>query len=376
MPATVESPPISDRARASAPVRFHISLNASNLDAAVAFYRVLLGVPPAKCYPDYAKFEMADPPLVLSLEPQPHATGGALNHLGLRVPDAAALIEIQRRLESAGIATNREEGVECCYARQTKFWVRDPDRNLWEVYVLEADTDHRGPASASAAPAQSGANDHGTTGQGTSRKGPAPPAKAPPGDEIAWEHQLGQPFPASIPIADGKADRVLLRGTFNEPLAADEQERILREARRVLRLGGRVIVHGLGADIALNGQATELPGPAAAVKHVPAQADLLDAVRSAGFCAVRLAKLSPTAVLRHQGIGLREVLIEGIKLDSTPFDLRQVVLYQGPMRELTDDFGNVFRRGQRTTIGTPAVEALRTGPLAESFVFFPPGGEK
>ena len=64
-----------------------------------------------------------------------------------------------------------------------------------------------------------------------------------------------------------------------------------------------------------------------------------------------------------------------MKLDSTPFDLRQAVLYQGPLREVSDDFGNVFHRGQCTSIGTPAVEALRGGPVAESFVFFPPGGE-
>ena len=87
---------------------------------------------------------MSDPPVVLSLEPQQHASGGALNHLGFRVPTSAALVEMQHRLEAAGIATNREDGVECCYARQTKFWVKDPDQNLWEVYVLEADTEHRG----------------------------------------------------------------------------------------------------------------------------------------------------------------------------------------------------------------------------------------
>ena len=368
MTTAIESPPIAEPVKtvASAAVKFHISLNATNLDNAIAFYRVLLGVGPAKCYPDYAKFEMVDPPLVLSLEPQPHAAGGALNHLGFRVPTAAALVDIQHRLEAAGIATNREEGVECCYARQTKFWVKDPDRNLWEVYVLEADTEHRGPGSAPSAH-----DPHETQSQDpTSTKAPVSAT------EIAWEHQLGQPFPAAIPLPDGKADRILLRGTFNAPQSADEQKRILAEARRALRPGGRVILHGLGADTSLGGQTTDLPGPAAAVKHVPAQTELLDAVRSAGFSAVRLAKLSSTAVMRHQGIGLREVLIEGIKLDSTPFDLRQVVLYTGPLREVTDDFGNVFRRGERTTIGTPAVEAIRAGTRAESFVFFPPGGER
>ncbi len=58
--------------------------------------------------------------------------------------DSAALVAVQMRLEQNGIHTRREEGVECCYARQTKFWVTDPDQTLWEIYTLEDDIDHRG----------------------------------------------------------------------------------------------------------------------------------------------------------------------------------------------------------------------------------------
>ena len=43
----------------------------------------LFGVEPAKCYDDYAKFELADPPLVLSLEPQSHAARAADEPSGL-----------------------------------------------------------------------------------------------------------------------------------------------------------------------------------------------------------------------------------------------------------------------------------------------------
>jgi catechol 2,3-dioxygenase-like lactoylglutathione lyase family enzyme len=125
-------------------IRFHLSLNIANLERSIAFYRILFGCEPAKCRPDYAKFELNDPPLVLSLEPTPRGEGGALNHLGFRMPDSAALVAVQRRLELAGIHTRREEGVECCYARQTKFWVTDPDQTLWEIYTLDEDIDHRG----------------------------------------------------------------------------------------------------------------------------------------------------------------------------------------------------------------------------------------
>ena len=83
-------------------VRFHLSLNVSDLERSVAFYRVLFGRGPAKRRADYAKFELDDPPLVLSLEPTPRAAGGPLNHAGFRMPDAAALVAMQQRLGSGG----------------------------------------------------------------------------------------------------------------------------------------------------------------------------------------------------------------------------------------------------------------------------------
>src|SRR5213083_685887 len=92
-------------------VRFHLSLNVSDLGRSVAFYRTLFGREPAKLRPDYAKFEVDDPPLVLSLDPTPHGSGGALNHLGFRMPDAASLVAMQERLERAGVRSQREEGV-------------------------------------------------------------------------------------------------------------------------------------------------------------------------------------------------------------------------------------------------------------------------
>src|SRR5262245_46137480 len=125
-------------------VKFHVSLNVANLERAIAFYEALFARAPLKHHADYAKFELEEPPLVLSLKPIPYAHGGTLNHLGFRVVDTEQLIEFQSRLERAGFRTQRQDGVECCYARQTKFWVADPDANLWEIYVFHADIDYKG----------------------------------------------------------------------------------------------------------------------------------------------------------------------------------------------------------------------------------------
>ena len=121
---------------ATAVVKFHASLNVSDLPRALAFYQALFGVAPAKAYPDYAKFELSEPPLILSLKPHRAAKGGPLNHLGMRVRTVEDLAAVQRRLEQAGYRPVRQDDVRCCYAHQTKFWVADPDDVLWEVYVL------------------------------------------------------------------------------------------------------------------------------------------------------------------------------------------------------------------------------------------------
>src|SRR5436190_2943924 len=185
------------------PIRFHLSLNVADLATSVAFFRTLLGVEPAKVRADYAKFEPDSPPLVLSLEPGKEVgRGGALNHLGFRLPDARALVAVQERLERAGLRTQREEGVECCYARQTKFWAHDPDGNLWEVYTFDGDLEHRG--------------------EGQTRELVLGDALKPR-EPVAWEHRMTDPIPARVPLADGAADEVRLRGTFNLPLSERER---------------------------------------------------------------------------------------------------------------------------------------------------------
>ena len=236
-------------------IRFHLSLNVSDLARSIDFYRILFGVEPAKRRADYAKFELSDPPLVLSLEPTPRAVGGPLNHLGFRMPDSATLVAMQERLERAGIQSQREEGVECCYARQTKFWVTDPDKTLWEMYTLDEDLDHRG--------------------QGQSLDEMIPDAAKRPAqngsavEQVVYEHRMLSPVPERLPQPDASVDEVRLRGTLNMALDTPTQQRLVREALRVLRPGGRVFTHTLVGDRPLSDPG--LPGPAAGIQFVPTE---------------------------------------------------------------------------------------------------------
>src|SRR5881275_2499946 len=66
---------------------FHVALYVADLEAAIARYEKLLGQPPAKVRHDYAKFEIADPPVILSLNVG--GVPGAVSHLGIRYAGTA-----------------------------------------------------------------------------------------------------------------------------------------------------------------------------------------------------------------------------------------------------------------------------------------------
>lgn len=146
MPVQTQDKTIPNRTpiEAMAQVKFHASLNVSQLDRSVPFYSALFGVPPVKWYEDYAKFELNHPPLVLSLKPKRACTGGPLNHLGLRLISVADLEAVVDRLKTVNARVGRQDSVQCCYAEQTKLWITDPDGTLWEVYVLHDDVEDWG----------------------------------------------------------------------------------------------------------------------------------------------------------------------------------------------------------------------------------------
>ncbi len=118
--------------------RVQLALNVSDIDEAVAFYSKLFGAEPAKRRDGYANFAIAEPPLKLVLIENKGAET-RLNHLGVEVSSTDEVVEAQRRFTQEGLETSREDGVECCYAKQDKVWASDPDGASWEFYTVLAD---------------------------------------------------------------------------------------------------------------------------------------------------------------------------------------------------------------------------------------------
>ncbi len=117
----------------------HISLNVKSVENSIEFYQKLFGIEPAKVRRGYAKFDVQNPPLNLALNEFSYKTGGALSHLGIQVVSTADVLATKSRWEELGLLTRDEMQTSCCYALQDKTWVRDPDGNEWEVFVVLED---------------------------------------------------------------------------------------------------------------------------------------------------------------------------------------------------------------------------------------------
>ncbi|MGZ7041046.1 MAG: ArsI/CadI family heavy metal resistance metalloenzyme [Thermoanaerobaculia bacterium] len=118
----------------------HISINVRNVARSIDFYRQMLGIEPSKVRTGYAKFDVQNPPLNLALNEVPSLSdSGALSHLGLQVGSTDDVLAMRLRWKAAGLATRDEMQTSCCYAKQDKTWVHDPDGNEWEAFVVLED---------------------------------------------------------------------------------------------------------------------------------------------------------------------------------------------------------------------------------------------
>ena len=117
-------------------MRAHLSINVSNVEKSVQFYEKVFGVKPQKMTDNYAKFDLKNPSLNFSMQSGDSREVSKVNHLGIEVDSAEAITLWENLLTERGVLTKAEENTECCFARQDKIWLNDPDGNSWEIFYV------------------------------------------------------------------------------------------------------------------------------------------------------------------------------------------------------------------------------------------------
>jgi predicted lactoylglutathione lyase len=120
-------------------LKAHLALNVHDVQKSLEFYRKMLDIEPLKVRTGYAKFDVQNPPLNLTLNEVAFNGRGALSHLGIQVASTNDVLAMRDKWAESGLITRDEMQTNCCYATQDKTWVQDPDGNEWEVFVVLQD---------------------------------------------------------------------------------------------------------------------------------------------------------------------------------------------------------------------------------------------
>src|SRR5256885_16872537 len=120
-------------------LKAHPAVNVRNVSESTEFYKKMLGIEPSKVRAGYAKFDVQNPPLNLTLNQAAFRERGALSHLGIQVSSTDEVVAMRQKWVDAGLVTRDEMQTNCCYAIQDKTWTQDPDGNEWEVFVVLED---------------------------------------------------------------------------------------------------------------------------------------------------------------------------------------------------------------------------------------------
>ncbi len=120
-------------------LKVHVAINVRDLASSIEFYRKLFNLEPSKIRSGYAKFDVLNPPLNLSLNQHAFNEAGALSHLGIQVASTEDVLAVREQWRQRGLITRDEMQTDCCFATQDKTWVLDPDGNEWEVFVVLKD---------------------------------------------------------------------------------------------------------------------------------------------------------------------------------------------------------------------------------------------
>ncbi|HKQ53497.1 MAG TPA: ArsI/CadI family heavy metal resistance metalloenzyme, partial [Pyrinomonadaceae bacterium] len=120
-------------------LKAHLAINVRDVEESLGFYKKLFGIEPSKVRKGYAKFNVENPPLNFTLNQGASGERGALSHLGIQVGSTEDVLAVRERWRAQGLVPRDEMQTNCCYALQDKAWVRDPDGNEWEVFVVIED---------------------------------------------------------------------------------------------------------------------------------------------------------------------------------------------------------------------------------------------
>ena len=115
----------------------HTMIRVLDLDKSIAFYSGIFGQRPTLARDDYARWMLQDPILNFSIQSRGRPIG--IDHVGMQVDSDEELQDVFERMKTSEQPILEMGEITCCYSRQSKSWVTDPQGLFWEAFITKGD---------------------------------------------------------------------------------------------------------------------------------------------------------------------------------------------------------------------------------------------
>ncbi len=205
----------------------------------------------------------------------------------------------------------------------------------------------------------------------------------PATDSASWTaaEEYGEKLRLTQPmIASGSIDVVVSNCVLNL-VARGDREQLFAEIFRVLKAGGRAVISDVVCDRPVPKQLqNDAQLWSGCISGAFLEAQFPAAFAAAGFHGMTILERQSQPWQVIEAIEFRSVTIEAHKPHGslecgTESDVMQAVIYRGPWRSVSDDFGNTFSRGQRSAVSDAAYAQLTKNPYAAEVIGVPARSE-
>jgi len=169
-------------------------------------------------------------------------------------------------------------------------------------------------------------------------------------------------------IADNSVDVIVSNCVLN--LVSDSKKKqLFAEMFRVLKVGGRVAVSDIVSDEdspeALKADARLWSG---CISGALTEDGFVEALEEAGFHGIVVDKFEAEPWQIVEGIEYRSATYLAYKgKQGVCLEKNQAVIYKGPWKNVQDDDGHVFRRGERSAVCEKTFNLMQQEPYADMF---------
>ena len=184
-------------------------------------------------------------------------------------------------------------------------------------------------------------------------------------EERTLEQRLSRDAPL---VASESVDCVVSNCVLNLVQPQDRQQ-LFREVFRVLKIGGRAAISDIVSDEDVPEHLQNDPALwSGCISGAWREDEFLAEFERAGFQGMKIAKRVEEPWQTVEGIEFRSVTVVAYKPDpSLCIERNQAVIYKGPFKQITDDDGHSYYRGQPMAVCDKTFQTLIKEPYAESF---------